>query len=375
MPQVRHQHGSRRPREAVESRSHLAGFIASLPPRSAPDDGINLDEGCYKHPVVIISPQLQETKVVVLILTSFKSVNLEIKHRGNRHARLKYLPIKPCDPHPDHGLLLSLENPSLELRKRSYVNTRDHHTVEFNSLLPYERAGRDYALSRDSYQVLLDYAKFPTPVPRPQAAIRPGSIDSSHNINLHNHGMRAISSIAPRAPTVHPIAEVVWGTSAVVQLQARDSASRAREAQARAQQQRRLWHVLNGPNVTPDDSWHQQAERLNLLGEHPRPLRRSYGSIPTHNGSGRHYASRSSGGGSSRNWNIAKAVLWILCVLLAGYIVYRSVCWTVALVNTTVERVKHGVEVIGDWFMDIFVMAPKAFGEKIMGSWVGSWGA
>lgn len=154
-------------RQLKPQRSYLCGFIMWLPKKEELGFDVGLDNGCYHHPVVILSHQPQHGKVVVLLMTSFNETDLEERHPTNRTARLAHLPIKPCDPHPDNLLCLELGQHVPELRKRSYVNTETQHTIEYKALRPYERRGPDYYLSSSSYRILIDYANFTLPVPNP----------------------------------------------------------------------------------------------------------------------------------------------------------------------------------------------------------------
>ncbi|RYP12144.1 hypothetical protein DL765_007443 [Monosporascus sp. GIB2] len=151
-----------------EHNSHLCGRILWLPKKEDTKDASDdLYEGCYHHPVVILSVEPQEGKVDLLVLTSFGEKSLEDKHPRDIKARSGYLPIEPCSPHPDNGRLLTLEDPSLKLRKKSYVNTRELRTVTFNTLQPYQRRNPKlfYVLKRTSYQELIEYAKYTVPPP------------------------------------------------------------------------------------------------------------------------------------------------------------------------------------------------------------------
>ncbi|KAI1407719.1 hypothetical protein F5Y13DRAFT_174197 [Hypoxylon sp. FL1857] len=165
--------GPREPRETVASRppQKLPGCILWLPSRDElrrdrEDSDSDLEEDRCNHPVVVLSPQPENGKVVYLMMTSLKGEGLE-RFKRNPNVRLEHLPIRPCHPHPDNGILLSLEDVTLELRKKSYVKTKKQHRILLASLLPYERRGPDYVLSRKSYQQLIQYAKFTPPAPHP----------------------------------------------------------------------------------------------------------------------------------------------------------------------------------------------------------------
>ncbi|EMR65969.1 hypothetical protein UCREL1_7058 [Eutypa lata UCREL1] len=93
--------------------------------------------------------------------------SLELKHPHDLRARSTYLPIKPCNPHPDNRKLLVLEDQTQRLRKNSYVKTKDQKVVTYANLRPYERKTPDvvFALSRKSYQDLIEYAEYSAPLP------------------------------------------------------------------------------------------------------------------------------------------------------------------------------------------------------------------
>ncbi|RYP76751.1 hypothetical protein DL770_007161 [Monosporascus sp. CRB-9-2] len=127
----------------------------------------NLAKGCYHHPVVILSAEVQDGKVDVLFLTSFSETSLELRHPHNPKARRAHLPIEPCSPHPDNGKLLTLENRFPGLRKNSYVKAKRLTTVTYANLQPYDckRPDVDFALSRRSFQELIEYAKYSVRLP------------------------------------------------------------------------------------------------------------------------------------------------------------------------------------------------------------------
>ncbi|KAJ2995272.1 hypothetical protein NUW58_g1319 [Xylaria curta] len=142
-------------------REPLAGCIKWLPRKDelVPADA-SIDEGCCQHPVVILSTKAQNGRVEILIITSFGGIDLETKYPTHLSARKNHLPIKPHKAHPDNGILLVLENPSIELRKKSYVKTRDRRTILLASLQPYNRQGPEVFLSKKSYKILVQYVGF-----------------------------------------------------------------------------------------------------------------------------------------------------------------------------------------------------------------------
>lgn len=73
-------------------------------------------------------------------------------------VRAAHVPIWPCDPHPDTGLLLFLRN-GTELRKKSYVKIDRMFEVSWEMLGAYDGTGRDIILTHDSLEVLEDAMK------------------------------------------------------------------------------------------------------------------------------------------------------------------------------------------------------------------------
>jgi len=141
-------------------RSSLAGCIMWLPSRAEIGSASDIDDNCYNHPVVVLSPQPRRGKVSFLTLTPLNGKSLEDRHPHNLWARLVYLPIDPCEPHPDNGLLLRLQNPSNPLRQPCYVATDKQFRVASTALRPYDRPELDYRLNIQSYRILVDYIQF-----------------------------------------------------------------------------------------------------------------------------------------------------------------------------------------------------------------------
>ncbi|KAI1801975.1 hypothetical protein F4811DRAFT_426979 [Daldinia bambusicola] len=163
--------GSREPREAATVRSHQqqAGRILWLPAKTElrEDCGSDIEADRCNHPVVILSPQAEDGKVIYLMITSLKGTELKTRFKHDQNLRLEHIPIRPSHPHPDNGMLLSLEDVALVLRKKSYVKTKTQYKIRVSSLRPYERRGPEYILSRKSYQDLIEYSKFTPPAPHP----------------------------------------------------------------------------------------------------------------------------------------------------------------------------------------------------------------
>ncbi|GAB1317190.1 hypothetical protein MFIFM68171_07400 [Madurella fahalii] len=182
---------------STTNRMHLAGLIMWLPRRDGLRNHSELPSGCYEHPVVILSPRASTAdKVVILILTSFGETDILAKFPTNPRVRRAYLPIHPASPHPDTALQLHLQKPAV-LRRKTYVNTREKHTVPLAILRAYDRQDLKtrYALTRDSYKQLIHHAGFAAP-----ACAEP-SCGASHD---EHDGVG--DDIASSAPTSAPCA-------------------------------------------------------------------------------------------------------------------------------------------------------------------------
>ncbi|KAG8531632.1 uncharacterized protein KY384_003263 [Bacidia gigantensis] len=151
----------------------LAGCILWLPRRDEIDEhllvGADIGNGCFNHPIVVLSADQVGGKATVLILTSFDGQDLAKRHPENRHLRDHHLPIFPSAAHPDNGILLSLDS-DLQLRKKSYIKTEVQVIINVASLIPYNRTGKKYKLQQKSYHTLATYINFtpPTANPRPR---------------------------------------------------------------------------------------------------------------------------------------------------------------------------------------------------------------
>ncbi|KAK3305277.1 uncharacterized protein B0T15DRAFT_192636 [Chaetomium strumarium] len=169
------------PRHSVSAPTptHLAGQIMWLPSVMDVDESDRVQSihpDAYNHPVVILSPGLRAGKVEIFILTSLDDTDLAVKFARNNPRRRQYVPISPCNPHPDNQRLLYLDEEAT-LPKMTYVNIEKHHTITFHVLRPYDRRDHHhssssvYILTRGSYQDLVEYASVvsvvPVPVPSP----------------------------------------------------------------------------------------------------------------------------------------------------------------------------------------------------------------
>lgn len=134
-------------------------------------------------------------------LTSFGETDIVDKH-PRLETRRTYLPIHPS-PHPDTNVQLFLENGAM-LRKNSYINTRDKHTIPLDILIAYDRRDQNtrYVLKSESYKQLIDHAGF---VPEPVA--------STSNIRSQSERLKLPPNSIPQTPLLnHPTWESQYGT-------------------------------------------------------------------------------------------------------------------------------------------------------------------
>jgi len=141
-----------------------------LPPEDEITVDTNLQDGCYDHPVVILSPQPSEGEVVILIMTSLGGMDLLQKYPRNMALRRKHLPVYPSNRHPDLDILLSLKGDKT-LTKSSYIRIERQHSIEFSALRAYRgrRPEIKYKLTSESYQQVIKHAGFHAPIPSPAA--------------------------------------------------------------------------------------------------------------------------------------------------------------------------------------------------------------
>ncbi|KAI1499909.1 hypothetical protein F5X99DRAFT_262858 [Biscogniauxia marginata] len=357
-------------REPDDYHPHLAGCIKWLPPKEElkiADKSI--EDGGYNHPIVILSPQPQDGKVTMLIMTSFRGLDLKTKFQNNLRLRDAYLPIEPCEAHPDNGILLRLRDRSL--RKNSYVNTQTQCSILLTSLRPYERQSPDYFLSSDSYRELAGHAKFIAPVPHPRA----GSITSSllpstaQQLQTQTQSQPRPQRVTTTA-THHPVRPVIGWDIDDYDSAVDNEIRRAREAaNERARQQRALQAQrearIREHNVEVQARIQADRERLPLLAaenwdypyrayrDHPayaRPsspnARWTTGAVPT--------AAASHGGGDEPESVGCGMVLKLLFKLgmciLAAYGMYRGYYWVVGVG----QKASQAASIFGGKIQDVW---------------------
>ncbi|KAI0113497.1 hypothetical protein F4814DRAFT_348244 [Daldinia grandis] len=334
--------GSREPREVATPRPHeqLAGCILWLPSKHElrEDCGSDIEVDRCNHPVVILSPQAEGGNVVYLMITSLKGRELKARFKHDQNLRLEHIPIRPSHPHPDNGMLLSLEDVTLVLRKKSYVKTKTQYRIQVASLRPYERRGPEYILSRKSYQELIRYAKFTPPTPHP----------SSNTVSSPGR---------------------VWGYGQAVPITRERSGSYGEYVSA----QRRLEgaavsppraHYVPTTNTNPSQYVRTvtRSEREPLLAQSSYTYSRS--SYPSYPGSyssnnppytyrtsaraGHQGSAPSAPFDSERAWRRIKILFWVFVAAIGAYGAYRGVTWLVDVAKQASFVVKSGIEQTGN---------------------------
>ncbi|KAI1387128.1 uncharacterized protein F4822DRAFT_274636 [Hypoxylon trugodes] len=343
---------SREPRDITASPTpqRLAGSILWLPPKNEirgncdPD----LEAGMCDHPVVILSPWVDDGKVVYLMMTSFGGRDLGVRFSDNSARRLEYLPIAPAAAHPDNGMLLSLEDSSTELSKKSYVRTKTQHRIARKSLRAYNRYGLEYILSGKSYQDLIEYAKFTPPTSHPgshavsppaciwrhdtvipvtrerrdsyseylsvQRGLESGSRSSTRVHHSHHHTpLPSMASVTPRVSTI------TWDSSTISE---RDPLLTSSYGYSRHTQPSIYSHNYSSNRPTYS---YRASVQTDYRG--PEPLE-AYN--------------------RSMFWTRLKRLIWFILAIVAAYAAYRGVYWLVGIAQETGSAIKQGVQSIGD---------------------------
>ncbi|KAK3947430.1 hypothetical protein QBC32DRAFT_318828 [Pseudoneurospora amorphoporcata] len=155
--------------------SKLAGRIMWLPHADELSSSTGFQEECHNHPVLVLSKKISpDGKVDILMMTSFGGQDLERKHRYSKvELRGTFLPIDPSPPHPDNHIQLKLDH-GVTLRKNSYVKTEEPRKILFVHLRDYDRyTTKIYALTDDSYQIVVEHCGYREPVHSPAVTVPP----------------------------------------------------------------------------------------------------------------------------------------------------------------------------------------------------------
>lgn len=279
-------------------------------------------------------------------MTSFGETDLLVKHK-RREDREGYLPIAPSNAHPDNEILLRLKNSSLCLRKKSYINTKEKRLITFNSLQTYSGRGKEYVLSKRSYQTLIDYANFVPPLADVHQATLMSTINSSHGAH---HTVDPGNRVA--------VARYIPTTNHPNQMQSTDLTSTSSRTHIQGIETThpsgtyRGVRVVRFPNILPEwnDQRNSQVDRL--LAARPGPSGTS-----SHNYGTMNY-SRSSTSDARKSMSSLRSMLWEMlpsgatCVktlqilfsltltLVVGYCVYRGGCWAIWAVGAAIDWIK-----------------------------------
>ncbi len=146
-------------------------------------------------------------------VTSLQGQTLVEKFPRAGRLRNYYLPIVPNDPHPDHGMLLTLANAGEELEKPSYVKAdpREIHTVPWGMLRPLRRSPHGLTLSKKSYFEVIRHCAFEdttalsSKLPEDMALLRePPSPTLAQEIKVVPYHERATASVDLPSPQPSP---------------------------------------------------------------------------------------------------------------------------------------------------------------------------
>ncbi|KAI0854682.1 hypothetical protein F4860DRAFT_508042 [Xylaria cubensis] len=319
------------------TRTPLAGCIKWLPPKDelAVSDTI-LDDGCYNHPVLLLTSHLPNGKADVFIITSFGGVDLETRFPTQLEVRRHHLPIAPSPAHPDNGILLVLRDKSYKLRKNSYVNTRDKRVVRVDLLRPYNRRQPDPCLSKKSFKQLCQYANYEEPLITTPFD-RDVPTESTPDILAINRATFRLLEAAQRG-SPHEI------ESSVEQyLLYAESGRRPQSIHAQAP---RDHHIRTDPSAAAS-----RSERQPLLsaagGRENRTPRRYYDTLPTTHPIRPIYGST---GDEEKPfdwenfWKCMKTLAWICAAIAGFYGSYRVGCWVVDVVGRSIIWTKGAFE-------------------------------
>ncbi|OTB14643.1 hypothetical protein K445DRAFT_376950 [Daldinia sp. EC12] len=345
--------GSREPREIATLRPHqqLAGCILWLPSKTElrEDCGSDIEADRCNHPVVILSPQAEDGKVVYLMITSLKGTELRARFKYDQNLRLEHIPIRPSHPHPDNGMLLSLEDVTLVLRKKSYVKTKTQYRIRVASLRPYERRGPEYILSRKSYQDLIEYSKFTPPAPHPsQSTVSspsrvwrydpaiPITRERSGSYGEYVSAQRHLDSAAVSPPRLHYTPTTNTNSPRYTRTAAR-SEREPLLAQSSYTYSRNSHPSYPGSYPGSYSSNHPAYTYRTLA----RAGYRSSASQPPPN--------------ANRGWKIVKVLLWTVGISVALIGAYEGVAWLTDVARHAGSVVKGGVEVIENEIGDFWI--------------------
>ncbi|KAI1737873.1 hypothetical protein F4680DRAFT_201018 [Xylaria scruposa] len=327
------------------TRAPLAGCIKWLPPKDelVVSDTI-LDDGCYNHPVLLLTSHLPDGKAEIFIITSFGGVDLETRFPTQMEARRHHLPIAPSPTHPDNGILLVLRDQSHKLRKDSYVNTRDKRVVQVDLLRPYNRRRPDPYLSKKSFKQLCQYANYEGPL----------------ITTPFNNGVPAESTpeiLAINRATLRLLQAAQRGLLHEIDSSGEHYGLRA-ESGRRPQHMRADTpmdhHIRPAPSAAVG-----RSERQHLLSAAAQRGNRllHYDTLPTTHPILPIYGStcdRRKPFNWENFWKYMKILAWICATLAALYGSYRAGCWVVDIVGRSITWTKEVFEPIAGRIEDFW---------------------
>lgn len=292
--------------------------------------------------------------------TSFRGVDLKIKFRPGTKERRDYLPVYPCDPHPDNGLLLHLEGSSPQLRKKTYINTRDRYEIPFRCLRPYRSRGfgdarwGEFTLSGPSYEILVDYAHLSIPKPHGETSSRPvphapnpsrsAPVETPHAINIDLIQARTMPAYYPAA-SHRP-------------LVARQAISSTDSGSAHQIAAWTLHSASTQPRLASHTRHSEYHERQSLLHHYTPDLRQqrqqpsgrsSYGTCSSTRAAQYSHGPRSHGASTASRGTgfgtVSKILLGMSALALGIYGFYCGWCW---VVEVAVPWVRSGFQATGN---------------------------
>lgn len=268
-------------------------------------------------------------------------------------VRLEHIPIRPCKPHPDNGMLLSLEDVTLAMRKNSYVKTRTQHRGRLNILRAYDRRGPEYVLSRKSYQELIEYVKFTAPAPHPgsNAVTSPPRRGRSGSYSEYVSVLRGLESGLGSPPPA----------------------------------QSHLPHIPS-PNLNPTTRYQprtsaRRSDRDPLIGSsYPRSYDRQTGTYTNYQAGGhpghayRNARRNGYGHGASTGptepfdwamfWKVFKVLFWIGTAMVGFYGVARGVQWMGGAAKDAAGAIKQGIDGLGTKLVEFWSGFRSNFGGE-----------
>lgn len=260
-------------------------------------------------------------------ITSFGGLDLETKY-PNPHlsARRDHLPIAPSKAHPDNGTLLALRDSSSELRKKSYVKTRNRHSVLLASLQPYNRRGPEIYLSKRSYQTLVKYIQYSEPQDGP-----------TFYASVHVRGHDPERAVGGRQRAAAPaatddVAYLLGYQARYLDVDRTRSSTQTPSTIAVSRTERQP--LLPAPEVY----------RPRRYESHPPLLPTTYS---VRSGYGYGYGPSAPSGGN-KLWQCVKIILWIALALSISYGVYRGGRWTIAACGRAVGWTKEEFGLIAE---------------------------